>query len=781
MSRVYLAREALPDRDVAIKVLDEGLSGKLGPERFVREVHVTSRLSHPYIVPIYAAGNADGMLYYVMPFISGKSLRDLLEEHGRLPVDDALRVTLQVAGALAHAHREGIVHRDIKPANILFQSGHAVVADFGISRAVHVAEGGDITQTGLSLGTPAYMSPEQAMGDGPIDARTDVYSLGCVLYEMLTGHVPFRGRTPQATLAKHMAEDVPSLRERREDIPEELESVVLKALAKAPEDRFGSAGELADAVRDADTRATATVLTPERVQRSRWRLSGRPAQVVGTILAVGATGLAYQAWTSGPEPVRANSLYRDSVAIMPFLNRTGDPALDYVGASLADEISSHLAEVPEVKVIASYSVASLWGTNLGMRGLLDTLDIGHLFDGSVELRDGELTINVQQYSADGVIVDSRSFAADVQRSDSLQRVVAHTIAEGFLEGVGLPRTFEEADAYGPGRDAYLNGMAWLGQRTREGLLRAIERFTEATEVEALYAAAYASLSNAYALSLIYMYDVGVSPHEAAARAVYFADRAVELDPRDAATHTARGFILGLVRQVDAAEASFSRALAIAPNAPDGPSWSARILEARGQNDEAFREAVRARDLDPFHSARHIAVAGLAMVRGDYALAVDEAREALRLEPTLLLARSFEARSLALGGGGDECLRLDLGVYHLIRALCLAAVGRTSEAGELVAEAEAALDDGETLDPEYWPVLTIQDLAVYYGFTGNAESATRWLGAAFEQSPFGVDSRLLDSALFDPVRDDPAFTTTLDEVRANAWPRIQQELGRLGVP
>jgi len=779
MSRVYLAREALPDRDVAIKVLDEGLSGKLGAERFVREVHVTSRLSHPYIVPIYAAGDADGMLYYVMPFISGKSLRDLLEEHGRLPVDDALRVTLQVAGALAHAHGEGIVHRDIKPANILFQSGHAVVTDFGISRAVHVAEGGDITQTGLSLGTPAYMSPEQALSDGPIDARTDVYALGCVLYEMLAGHVPFRGRTPQATLAKHMAEDVPSLQARRGDVSAELESAVHKALAKAPEDRFGSARELADALRRADTRATVTVLTPERVQRPRRRLSGRPAQVVGTILAVAATGLAYQAWTSGPTPVRANSLYRDSVAIMPFLNRTGDPALEYVGASLADEISSHLAEVPEVKVIASYSVASLWGTNLGMRDLLDTLDIGHLFDGSLELRDGELTINVQHFNADGVLVDSHSFAAPEGLLDSLQSAVAHSIAESFLASAGVPRIFEEADSYGPGRDAYLNGTAWLGQRTREGLRTAIERFTEAIELDRSYAAAYAGLSNSYALSLVYNYDVGVSPYQAAARAVYFADRAVDLDPTDAATYTARGYIRALVQQdVDVAQEAFRRALAIAPNAPDGPSWSARILEARGQIDDAFREAVRARDLDPFHSARHIAVAGLAMVQREYALAIEEAREALRLEPTLLLARAFEARSLALAGRADECLQLDLGVYGLIRALCLAAVGREGEADELVAEAEAELADGAVFDEEYSPALSYQDLAVFHAFTGDAEGAARWLRAAFDESPFGVDPRLLDSALFDPVRVDSSFAAALAEVRAEAWPRIQRELERL---
>lgn len=187
MSRVYLAREALPDRDVAIKVFDEQLSARLGRERFVREVEVTSKLSHPHIVPLYAAGEADGTLYYVMPFIGGESLRDRLAREGRLPIADAIRITHQIADALQHAHDKDVIHRDIKPANILFQSGHAVVADFGIARALRAAETGELTVAGLSVGTPDYMSPEQAGGEGQIDGRTDTYALACVLYEMLGG------------------------------------------------------------------------------------------------------------------------------------------------------------------------------------------------------------------------------------------------------------------------------------------------------------------------------------------------------------------------------------------------------------------------------------------------------------------------------------------------------------------------------------------------------------------------------------------------------------------
>ena len=778
MSRVYLAREELPERDVAIKVLDEELSARLGRERFVREVEVTSRLGHPHIVPIHAAGEADGTLYYVMPFIDGESLRDLLESAGQLAIDEALRITLQVADALEHAHRQDIVHRDIKPANILFQSGHAVVADFGIARAVSAAEGGQLTQAGLSVGTPDYMSPEQAAGDQPVDGRTDIYALGCVLYEMLGGQAPFHSRTAQATLARHLADTMPSLRAIRTPVPEELEQVIRKALAKAPGDRFQSAAEFAEAIRGADARGTGTVITPATVhRRSAQTPFRRSLSVAGTLLVVAALGLAYQAWSArDPAPVLAGSVYEDSVAVMPLDDRTGDPAYAHVGQSVADEIISHLAEVPEVKVISTYSVVSLWEQNLGIPKLLDTLDVGYLFDGFYELRDGQLVITVSQLDQAGVVTDRSVFRSDPAARDSLEFAAAHEVAEGFLSRIGLSGAFvvDEAE-HGPGRDAYLQGNAWMGQRTPDGMRRAIARFREAIQLEETSAPAHASLSSAYTLALFYMYDVGVTSYGLAARALSLADRAVVLDSDYAGGHTARGFTRGLLGQeIDEAEAAFDRALELAPNAPDAPSWSARILEARGLIGEAFREARRARDLDPVQSGRRMTLAGLAFQRHDYDMAIDEAREALRLEPRLTAARAVEGRALTLTGRAEECLRLDFGVYELVRALCLHVAGREQEALELASSAERALTSSGVGDPFYMDVLTVQDLAAYYGFTGDAARATRWTREAFDLSPFGVDSRVLASGLFDRVRDDPDFSAMLEQVVPEAWARVLEE-------
>ena len=248
MATVYLARDLKLERDVAVKVLLGELAFAMGPERFRREIAVVSRLSHPHILPIEDYGELDGQLYYVMPFVAGETLHARLQRERQLPVDIAVRLACEVASALDYAHKNGIVHRDIKPENILFQNGEALVADFGIARAITEGAGAKLTSTGVTLGTPTYMSPEQAMADPVLDGRSDVYSLGCVLYEMLAGTPPFSGPTAQAIIARHQLDEAPSLAIVRGTIPEEVEDIVMQALAKLPADRFASAGELANAL-----------------------------------------------------------------------------------------------------------------------------------------------------------------------------------------------------------------------------------------------------------------------------------------------------------------------------------------------------------------------------------------------------------------------------------------------------------------------------------------------------------------------------------------------------
>lgn len=294
MATVYLARDLKHARQVALKVLRPELAAALGADRFLREIQITAGLNHPHILPLYDSGEADGFLYYVMPYVRGESVRQRLDREGRIPAVEALKITREVADGLDYAHRNDIVHRDIKPENILLEGGHAVVADFGIARAITTAGGDQLTGTGLAIGTPVYMSPEQSFGSGEIDGRSDLYSLACVLYEMLTGEPPFTGKTMQEIIARRLTEVAPKLEWREGETPDELPATLAKALASEPGDRFSSAGEFAGLLGSPEAAPTR-----RRMTRRTWALIALTAVVIG-----GMTGLAL--WRrSGTERIAA--------------------------------------------------------------------------------------------------------------------------------------------------------------------------------------------------------------------------------------------------------------------------------------------------------------------------------------------------------------------------------------------------------------------------------------------------------------------------------------------
>jgi TolB-like protein/tRNA A-37 threonylcarbamoyl transferase component Bud32 len=339
MAVVYLARDLKHDRDVAVKILDRELTHSMGAQRFLREIRMAAQLSHPNILPLHDSGEADGLLYYVMPLVTGESLRDRLERERQLPVPEALRITCEVAAALEYAHGKGLLHRDIKPENILLQDGRALLADFGIGRAISDPAAARLTMTGLALGTPVYMSPEQAAADPGIDARSDIYSLASVLHEMLAGEPPFTGPTAQAILAKRMTSSPPRIRAVRPSVPGRLEEALLRALDRVPADRFASAAEFAAALQACSTGAADT---------GRWRRlrTGVTAAAALLVLLVAGLGLAD----------RLRPQVFTTLAVLPLANASADPAHAFLADGLTDAVIADLLNVPGLRVISRSSV-----------------------------------------------------------------------------------------------------------------------------------------------------------------------------------------------------------------------------------------------------------------------------------------------------------------------------------------------------------------------------------------------------------------------------------------
>jgi serine/threonine-protein kinase len=779
MSRVYLAREDHPDRLVALKVMDTKLS-EGGRKRFLQEVDFTSKLSHPHIVPIFAAGQVGESLYYVMPFIGGDTLADRINNHGALPVDDAVRITLEVSRALQYAHGMGVIHRDVKPDNIHFQDGHALVADFGIARA-HGDAGSRMTEEGHTLGTVAYMAPEQATGSTVVDGHADQYSLGCVLFEMLTGEPPFHGKTARSTLARHLSGTIPSLRTLRPAVPEAIEQVVRRSLQKVPQDRYPSVEEFAQDLRAArrasrsgaphPATSDTTAVAPPAGGRRGWKMGAAAA----VILAVAVPTLMTLSGDDPPE-LAAGDGYLTSVAVLSpegqVLGGNLEADAEGIGDALANEISLTLAAVPWLDSKAYYSARVLEDAQLSASEILDSLGVEYLIqvnlvfqEDRVGVRIGYIDENERQLSG---------LRTQLRLGDWLdeQPRIAQQVAEEFtqLVGGGEVLALRERAAPGPGYRDYQIANEFLGRRTPLEVRRSIDLYWRSIEQDPGYGPAYAKLSQAYALALTYRYDVGVDEYTAAGLAHALATRGIEESPQVAEGYASRSYLRALAAAPTAmAAADIDRARSLEPNNPAVPSWAARIHTLQGDLQRAYDEVVRGAELDPMHSGRQIAVAYQAFHVGRHEDAVTYADVALELEPALMLPRVLKARSLVLLGRADQCLEMDLGPHQGTRALCLWARGDVEEATRMV---ESLASDFPAPPSEaFRPVLVAEDLAVFYGYSGNAQEALRWIEAAYDQSPTGVELRVLESDLFDPVRETPGFQSAVDRMRAMLWPRV----------
>ncbi len=547
MATVYLADDVKHHRKVAVKVLRPELAAALGAERFLREIETTANLRHPHILPLYDSGEADGFLYYVMPFVEGESLRERLTRERQLPIADALAIAREVADALGYAHARGVVHRDIKPENILLEGGHAVVADFGIARAVSAAGADRLTQTGISVGTPSYMSPEQAAGDPDLDGRSDLYSLGCVLYEMLGGQPPFTGPTAEAVARQHMITQAAPVTNLRPTVPAEVAGALARTLAKNPADRFNPAAQFVEALAASAPAAVAP-------RRSPVRLVAAAAAVVAVVIA--------GVWVAGRAPGRGGAAGAiERIAVLPMDNQTGDSGQTFFADGMTRELIGVLTDAG-VRVLGHRAVAAYRNTTLPASQIARELGVDAIVSGAV-LKAGDV-VQVAAELTDprtGENLWARTFSRPAPDVVTLQHEVALEIARGIRARL----TADQERALGSARPVdpraytqYLLGQAQATLRTPDGYYRSVEHLNRSIALDSTFAPAWAALAMTNAYGLLYQLTARDSGRAAIERA---SARAAALDDRLADSWFARGVaLLHADWDFAAAEDAFHRGL-----------------------------------------------------------------------------------------------------------------------------------------------------------------------------------------------------------------------------
>ena len=593
MASVYLAEDLKHHRKVAIKVLHPELAESLGAERFLREIETTANLRHPHILPLYDSGAGNGLLFYVMPVVEGESLRDRLTREKQLPIDEALAITREVADALGYAHGRGVVHRDIKPENILLENGHAVVADFGIARALSAAGGDQLTQTGMAIGTPRYMSPEQAAGEREVDGRSDLYSLGCVLYEMLGGQPPFTGPTAEVIARQHLVTEAAPITNLRPTVPAEVAGALARTLAKNPADRFNPAAQFVQA------------LVPSRVATAGPPVRSRTRVAVVAGAALGAVALAWfggRAWDRGRPTVAPGAIER--IAVLPMDNQTGDTAQRFFADGMTREVIGVLSEVG-VRVLGHRAVAPYRETTLTATQIAKELGVDAIVAGAVT-RAGD----VVQVSAEltdprtGEALWSRTFSRPAADIVALQREMAGEIARGISARLSPEQSqrLGAAPAVNPRAYAqYLLGVEQTNLRTVDGFRRSVEYLQRSIALDSTFAPAWGTMAMTHAIALFFSTITADSARPIIERATA---RAIALDDRLGDAYIARG-LLRAAGDWDFAAADRDLALGMARN----PSTQARalyswVLWETGRHEQAVDAIRKAIEIEPTTAQWH---------------------------------------------------------------------------------------------------------------------------------------------------------------------------------
>ncbi|MDQ3674697.1 MAG: protein kinase, partial [Gemmatimonadota bacterium] len=644
MSRVFVVMERQHGRQIVVKVLAAEVAAGVSAERFRREIQIAARLQHPHIVPVLTSGETGGSPYYAMPFVEGESLRARLARVGELPVDEAVRILREVASALSYAHKQGVVHRDIKPDNIMISNEFALVTDFGVSKAVSdsatESRGTTLTGLGVALGTPAYMSPEQASADPGTDHRTDIYAFGVMAYEMLTGSLPFAGRSTQAMLAAHAVEKPEAVERRRPGIPRALSILVMRCLEKRPADRPQSTSDLLQllgdpAIHDQRTRGAGV---------SGWK-SPRvlAAAAAAAIVVVGAVIVA----SRQREQPRGVPGALNSVAVLPLVNVGGDAKDEYFSDGMTDELANALGKLPGLRVASRTSAYAFKGKrDLDVGEIGRKLRVQAILEGTVRRSGDQLRVGAQLTSvSDGLSMWSDTYQRSTSDIFSVQDDIARSIAgalklkltEKAAELSSGSRGTESLTAY----DAYLRGRYFWNRRGASNLYRALEYFEESIRRDPGFARAHAALALTHALIPEYTDD---PPPDGLGKTRAAALRALALDSTLAEAHTALGLALVHAWDFKAGDLAYRKAIALDPRYPTAHQWYGELLYHTGRIDSSLVEIRRALELDPLAPIMPVALGYALMLAGEFEQALTEFAKAEEIAPGLDITRQLAAQA-----------------------------------------------------------------------------------------------------------------------------------------